>query len=96
MTAYLVIDLDITDPAGFQEYGRQVVPMIEAAGGRRLAASSDPLVLEGGWAPSRVVMYEFADRETVQRFWNSAEYEPLKELRRKHATVSAIVVDGVS
>ncbi|WP_232323634.1 DUF1330 domain-containing protein [Catenuloplanes japonicus] len=30
------------------------------------------------------------------RFWGSDEYKPLKELRRKHSTVKAIVVDGIS
>lgn len=69
--------------------------MIEAAGGRRVAAGG-PLVLEGDWAPSRVVVYEFPDREAAQRFWDSPEYRPLKELRRRHSTVKVIVVDGLS
>ncbi|MDR7277001.1 DUF1330 domain-containing protein [Catenuloplanes atrovinosus] len=94
MTAYVIIDLDVTDSAGFREYAEAVLPMIRRAGGRPLVSDRQPVVLEGDWTPSTVVMYEFPDREAAERFWHSPEYQPLKELRRRYATVRVVVAEN--
>jgi uncharacterized protein (DUF1330 family) len=91
MSAYVVIDLDIADAAGFQQYVDGVGPMIEEAGGRNLVVDPDALVLEGTWRPSTLVVHEFPSREAVQRFWDSPEYAPFKELRRRYSSVQVVV-----
>ncbi len=55
MTAYVVIDLDVDNPEGFQEYLDGVVPLMERAGGRNVLTEPDTLVLEGDWRPSTLV-----------------------------------------
>ena len=91
MTAYVVIDLNIADAEGFQQYIDGVTPMIDEAGGRNLVVDSDALVLEGEWKPSPLVVHGFPSREAVQRFWDSPEYAPYKELRRRYSTVQVVV-----
>jgi uncharacterized protein (DUF1330 family) len=91
MTAYVVIDLDIADPEGFQQYVDGVMPLMEKAGGRNVLINEGALVLEGDWAPPTLVIHEFASRAAVQEFWDSPEYQPLKELRRKYSTVKVVV-----
>ncbi|HEX7301965.1 DUF1330 domain-containing protein [Lentzea sp.] len=91
MTAYVVIDSDITDPEGFQEYVDNVMPLLEKAGGRNILMDDDALVLEGDWTPPSLVIHEFADRAAVQAFWDSPEYQPLKELRRRFSRVKVVV-----
>ncbi|MDZ5446948.1 DUF1330 domain-containing protein [Micromonospora sp. 4G57] len=94
MTAYVVIDLDIATQDGFREYVEGAGPLIERFGGRNIVTDDNALVLEGDWTPPTVVIHEFPDRETVQRFWDSPEYQPLKELRRKHSTVKVVVAQN--
>ncbi|MDR7277126.1 DUF1330 domain-containing protein [Catenuloplanes atrovinosus] len=91
MTAYVVIDLDVDNPEGFQEYLDGVVPLMERAGGRNVLTEPDTLVLEGDWRPSTLVIHEFPDRAAVQRFWDSPEYQPLKDIRRRHSRVRVVV-----
>jgi uncharacterized protein (DUF1330 family) len=91
MSAYVIIDLDIADPEGFQPYADQVGPLLEKAGARNLFFDADVMVMEGDWKPSQLIIFEFPDEEAVQNFWNSPEYQPLKELRRQYSTAKVIV-----
>ncbi|MCX2953980.1 DUF1330 domain-containing protein [Lentzea sp. NEAU-D7] len=91
MAAYVVIDLNVADPAGFQQYVDGVTPLIEKAGARNVLTDGDALVLEGDWAPPTLVIHEFPDRAAVQEFWDSPEYQPFKELRRRYSTVKVVV-----
>ncbi|MDQ1043017.1 DUF1330 domain-containing protein [Streptomyces sp. V4I2] len=90
MPAFIVIDIDVTDPAGFQQYVAGIVPLMERAGARRVLAAGDAVALEGDWKPSILVVLEFPSEAAVQEFWDSEEYQPLKELRRKSSTVAGI------
>jgi uncharacterized protein (DUF1330 family) len=90
MTAYVVIDLDVTDPTAFQEYIDGVTPLIEAAGARNLLIDDNPVVLEGDWKPATLVLHEFPSRAALQTFWDSPEYQPLKALRRTCSTVKVV------
>ncbi|MGW0248685.1 DUF1330 domain-containing protein [Nocardia goodfellowii] len=90
MTAYVVIDLDIADPEGFQQYIDGVTPLIDKAGGSNLLIDDNTLVLEGDWRPSTLVIHQFASKAALQRFWDSPEYQPLKEIRRKYSTVRVV------
>ncbi|MGW6442275.1 DUF1330 domain-containing protein [Lentzea sp. NPDC055074] len=91
MTAYVVIDLNIADPAGFQQYVDGVTPLLAKAGGRNVLTDGDALVLEGDWTPPTLVIHEFADKAAVQAFWDSPEYQPFKDLRRRYSTVRVVV-----
>ncbi|MEU8241120.1 DUF1330 domain-containing protein [Actinoplanes missouriensis] len=91
MTAYVVIDLDVASPEGFQEYLDGVGPLLERAGGRNVLTEPDALVLEGDWQPPTLVIHEFPDKAAVQRFWDSPEYQPLKDIRRRHSRVRVVV-----
>jgi uncharacterized protein (DUF1330 family) len=91
MTAYVVIDLNVADSEGFQQYVDGVTPLIEKAGGRNVLIDGDALVLEGDWAPPTLVIHEFSSKAAIQEFWDSPEYQPFKELRRKYSTVKVVV-----
>lgn len=91
MSAYVVIDLDIENPAGFQEYVDAVTPLIEKAGARNLVVDDECLVLEGDWRPNTLVIHEFDSKEAALAFWDAPDYQPLKALRRRHSTVSVVV-----
>ena len=50
--------------------------------------------LEGGWTPSRVVVLEFPDYATAERFYDSTDYKPVLDMRLKAGKSKAIIVDG--
>ena len=60
MSAYLIVEHKITDPAKFEEYRVAVGPMIAKHGGRYLTKGGSHKLPEGGhWEPERVVIIEF-------------------------------------
>ncbi|MCB1389442.1 MAG: DUF1330 domain-containing protein [Rhodobacteraceae bacterium] len=95
MPAYLIYDVEIHDPGPYAEFMRQVKPVVEAFGGRYLARGGAHEVLEGNWHPHRLVLFEFPDMASARALFTSAEYEPLKALRRSCSTGHVVVVEGL-
>ncbi len=56
MPAYVINDIEVTDPATFDEYRRLSPPTVALYGGRFLARGGATQTLEGGWAPQRLVI----------------------------------------
>jgi uncharacterized protein (DUF1330 family) len=84
MPAYLVVEHIITDAAKFEEYRIKVGPMIAKHGGRYLTKGGSHKMPEGGhWKPERVVIIEFPDMNSLNAWYNSAEYQPLIAIRRE-------------
>ena len=94
MTAYFIGEHEITDPAGFDSYLRQAVPMIERHGGRYLTQPGKHRLLEGHWSPNRVVIVEFPDMKTLEAWYHAPEYQKLIELRRAAARDVMFAVEG--
>jgi uncharacterized protein (DUF1330 family) len=51
-------------------------------------------VVEGDWAPGRVVVIEFPDRDAALAWWRSDGYQELAKIRRSASTAKILVVDG--
>jgi uncharacterized protein (DUF1330 family) len=83
MAAYLIVEHIITDAAKFEEYRTKVGPMISKYGGRYLTKGGSHTFPEGGhWKPERVVIIEFPDMDSLQRWYRAPEYQPLIALRK--------------
>jgi len=95
MAAYVLVDVEVTDPARYENYRLLAKPAIEKHGGRYLARGGATTVLEGGWQPHRVVVLEFPDVEAARRFYDSPEYRGARAARAGAARLSMFVVEGV-
>ena len=96
MPALLIVDETITDPDGFEEYKRAVVPTITKFGGRFLARGGELEVLEADkeWTPGRMVVIEFPDMSALKDWYNSADYAPIREIRFRSAKSTLVAVDA--
>ena len=47
MAGYLILNIEVKDPAKFEEYRRKAAPLIEKFGGRYLIRGGDVRRLEG-------------------------------------------------
>ena len=95
MPAYLIADTNITDPDRYEEYKRQVAPMIAKAGGRYLARGGSHHLLEGDWHPVRMVVIEFPSIAALKGWYDSPEYQPIRALRESASTGRLIAVEGM-
>ena len=96
MPAYLFADVEVTDPAGYEQYRQRVSATIEAFGGRYLVRGGATEVLEGDWKPKRLVILEFVDMARLKAWYESPEYRPLIELRQRTTTSTLVAVEGVA
>ncbi len=95
MPAYVVANVEITDPEGYADVKRGVLETIETHGGRYLARGGEVEVLEGKWVPRQASILEFPDYESAKRWYESAEYGPLKSIRLRTAKSELVLIDGV-
>lgn len=96
MPAYVIANVDVKDPARYEEYRKMVLPTIQAFGGRFLARGGKIDSLEGPWQPNRLVIVEFPSVERAKAWWSSPEYAPAKALRQQTSDGSLIVIEGVA
>ncbi len=95
MPAYVINDMEITDPLRFEEYKRLSPPTVAAYGGRFLARGGEVTALEGDWQPKRLVMLEFPSMAQAQAWLNSPEYAPARRLRQLSAKSRMVVIEGM-
>lgn len=95
MAAYLIGEIEVTDPATYDEYRRQVAGTLARYGGRFAVRGGKVESLEGGWAPKRMVVLEFPSLEQAQNWYRSPEYAPLIALRQRASRGKLILVEGV-
>ena len=94
MSAYVIVDIEIFDRAGFAEYRKAVVPLVEKCGGKYIAASDRVEALEGDWRPKRVVMIEFPSIEMAKEWFGCEEYREPSKIRKRTAKTKMILVEG--
>lgn len=94
MSAYVIAEIEVTDPAAYEDYRKQVLPVVTKYAGRFVIRGGKVESLEGGWSPKRIVAVEFPTMEQALRFYRSSEYAPLIKLRQKASRGKLIVVEG--
>ena len=95
MAAYLVVNVQVHDAAGYEAYRAAVEATIAAYGVRYLVRGGRVSRLEGQWEPQRLVIVEFADVARAKAWWASAEYAGPKAIRHATARTDMVVVEGL-
>jgi uncharacterized protein (DUF1330 family) len=96
MPGYLIANLEVSDPAKFEEYRQKVVPVIEKFGGRYLVRGGELRRLEGNLPLSRLVILEFPTLDAAQKFYDSAEYAPILKIRLDSTRSDLVLAQGYS
>jgi uncharacterized protein (DUF1330 family) len=95
MPAYVIAEVDITNPEGYKAYTTQVPATIELYGGRFLTRGGAAHVLEGDWPAIRRVIIEFPTLEAARKWWDSPEYAGPKAMRRANSKGRLLLLEGV-
>ena len=95
MAAYLIAEIEITDAAAYEGYKPLASAALENYGAKILVRGGAVESKEGGWAPKRVVVLEFASMAQLRRFYDSPEYTRARAIRQKASRSKLIFVEGV-
>ena len=94
MPAYIIVDIDIVDPVGYEQYKNLAGATVERYGGKYIVRGGKSEVLEGNWSPKRVVILQFDSIERAKAWLNCEEYREPRKMRHRTARTNMIVVEG--
>ena len=82
MPAYIIAEIQVTDPTAYDGYRPLAAASIARFGGRFAVRGGKVDLLEGGPEPERIVVIEFPDADTARRWYHSEEYQSALKIRR--------------
>ena len=94
MAAYVIAEIEVTDPATYEDYRKQVPGVVEKYKGKFIVRGGRIESIEGGWSPKRMVVVEFPSMDQALKFYRSPEYRPLIALRQSASKGKLIIVEG--
>ncbi len=95
MSAYVIVEIEVTDPKEYEEYKKLAPPTVAAYGGKYLARGGQVQVLEGNWQPRRLVVLEFGSSARAKEWLDSPEYSAVKPIRHRATQTNMVVLEGV-
>jgi len=95
--AYLIVEMNISDPERYKGYMAEAPKAVKAAGGEYLVRGGKQETLEGDWKPHRVAMLRFPSYEQAKAFYDGEMYRHARA-KRAGATeyFNMVLVEGVA
>jgi uncharacterized protein (DUF1330 family) len=93
--AYVIVEIDILDPVGYEEYKKQAGATVEKYGGKYIVRGGKTEVFEGDWKPKRIVILQFESMARAREWLECEEYNEPRKLRHRTSTTKMIAVEGV-
>ncbi len=94
--AYIIIDVEIKDPAAFADYVTGHKASVEQYGGKFLVASDTFEIIEGNWMPNRLIIQQWPTVEAFKQWYHSEAYRPWRMLRHRVAITQVLLVEDLS
>ena len=95
MPAYVIAEIEVTDPEAYAPYRARTPDVIAAHGGRFLVRGGAVEPREGAPPAGRVVVIEFPDMEAARRFYDSPAYQAILPLRQAASQGRLYLVEGM-
>lgn len=89
--AYMIVSSDRKPGADYGPYSQAAGPLAREAGLQMVAASQQPVVLEGNWPYQNVILEVYPSMDVLKEFWYSDAYQEAKKLREGLSTVNFII-----
>jgi uncharacterized protein (DUF1330 family) len=93
MTAYILADIDVTDPVRYEDYKILAAESVQQYGGRYVVRGGGVEVLEGTWPTNRFVILEFDDGDAARRWYASPEYTAAIAVRQESSNAKLVLVE---
>jgi len=95
MFAYVIVEIDVVDPSGSEEYKKLAGATVERYGGKYVVRGGAAETLEGDWDPKRIVVLQFDSMQRAKEWLNCEEYREPRKMRHRTAKTKMILVEGV-
>jgi uncharacterized protein (DUF1330 family) len=95
MPAYIIADVEVTDPTQYEDYKKLSTAAMQAHGAEVLVRGGRTEPLEGR-APHRVIVLRFPSVEAARAFYDSPEYARARAARAGAAIMNMFIVEGLA
>jgi len=95
MSGYIIAHVQVTDPVQYEEYKKWSTAAMKAHKAEVCVRGGQVAVLEGDWAPERIVILKFPSFAAAQAFYDTPEYLQAREARAGAAIMRMVVVEGL-
>jgi uncharacterized protein (DUF1330 family) len=95
MAAYVIVEIEVLEPKGYEEYKKMAAESILKCGGKYIVRGGTTEVLEGDWQPKRLVVLQFDSMQRAKEWLHCEEYREPRKIRQQTARTNMILVDGV-
>jgi uncharacterized protein (DUF1330 family) len=96
MAAYVISEVEVRDPAGFETCRSMAAPTIAQYGGRYLVRGGEADLAEGGPPPNTIIIVEFPSMARLRQWYASPEYAQALKVRETALERRLIFVEGVA
>ena len=94
-SGYIIAYVQVTNPEQYVEYRKWSTEAMQVHGAEVCVRGGQVAVLEGDWAPERVVVLKFSSFEAAKSFYDSPEYLKARQAREGASIMRMICVEGV-
>ena len=95
MPAYVIAEINITDPVRYEDYKKLTPGTLAAYDGKFIVRGGTTITLEGENPSGRIVVLEFPTMEKAKAWYNSPEYSAAKIIRMEASAGRLILVEGI-
>jgi uncharacterized protein (DUF1330 family) len=95
MSAYVIVEIDVVDPVGYEDYKKRASASVERHGGKYIVRGGKTEVLEGDWQPKRIVVLQFDSMQRAKGWLHCEEYREPRKMRHRTARTNMVLVEGV-
>ena len=95
MSGYIIANVQVTNPVQYEEYRKWSTAAMKAYSAEVCVRGGEVAVLEGDWAPQRIVVLKFPSFELAKAFYETPEYLRAREARAGAAIMNMVAVEGL-
>lgn len=95
MSGYNIAIVQVTNPTQYEEYKKWSTLAMKAHNAEVCVRGGQVQLLEGDWAPERVVILKFPTFAAAKAFYETPEYLQAREARAGAAVMRMIAVEGL-
>lgn len=94
MAAYVIAEVSVTDPEGYEQYKPLAGASVVAGGGTYEVRGGAVESLEGEPVSGRIVILRFDSLEAARNWYHSDDYQAALPLRNAAARSRVFIVEG--
>ena len=94
MSAYVIVQINVTNNEPYKEYLKKVTPIVEKYKGEYIVRGGKFKKMLGNWNYERTVVIKFSSYDIAMKWYLSEEYEPVKKIRENNSDGNLIIIEG--